>query len=95
MGKIIDAGKEVLGSGREAKENFNYDQLVKKYGKHTADMLISKQLEKGNISLSEFDTYKKVRRFVYSGGLNVGVAKAVDSAESEASATVEIKELLA
>ncbi|WP_274684366.1 hypothetical protein [Vibrio aestuarianus] len=29
MSKLIDAGKEVLGTGREAKENFNYDQLVK------------------------------------------------------------------
>lgn len=93
MSKIIDAGKEVLGTGREAKENFNYDQLVKKYDKHTADMLISDQLEKGGISLDEFNTYKKVRRFVHSGGLNV--AKAVDAAEKEASSTAEIQELLA
>ncbi|QYJ85583.1 hypothetical protein K0I73_15530 [Shewanella mesophila] len=93
MSKLIDAGKEVLGTGREAKENFNYDQLVKKYDKHTADMLISKQLEAGDITLGEFDTYKKVRRFVHNGGLNV--AKAVDEAEKDAASTSEIQEILA
>lgn len=93
MSKLIDAGKEVLGTGREAKENFNYDQLVKKYDKHTADTLISKQLEAGGVTLSEFNTYKKVRRFVHSGGLNV--AKAVEEAENDAASTLELQEILA
>ncbi len=93
MSKLTDAGKEVLGTGREAKENFNYDQLVKKYDKHTADMLISKQLEGGGITLREFDIYKKVRRFVHSGGLNV--AKAAEEAEKDAASTSELQEILA
>jgi hypothetical protein len=92
MSKLIDAGKEVLGTGREAKENFNYDQLVKKYDKHTADMLISKQLEAGGVTLSEFNIYKKVRRFVHSGGLNV--AQAIEEAENDAASTSELQKVL-
>jgi len=30
----------VLGTAREAYENHQYDKLVKKYDKHTADKLI-------------------------------------------------------
>lgn len=93
MSKLIDAGKEVLGTGREAKENFNYDQLVKKYDKHTADMLISKQLEAGGITLEKFNTYKEVRQFIHSGGLNV--AKAADEAERDAASTSELQVILA
>ncbi|MDP3877094.1 MAG: hypothetical protein Q8Q50_08940 [Methylobacter sp.] len=82
MSKLIDAGREVLGTCREAKENFDYDQLVKKYDKHTADMLISEQLNKGGISIDEFNVYKKVKVFVQHGGLDV--SEAVKEAENKA-----------
>ena len=93
MSKLIDAGREVLGTCREAKENYDYDQLVKDYDQHTADKLISKQLEKGEISIDEFHIYKKVKVFVQHGGLDV--TKAVKEAENKVASIIEIQELLA
>lgn len=93
MSKITEVGRELLGTGREAKENFDYDQLVKKYDKHTADQLISSQLEKGNITLTEFNTYKKVRKYIHNGGLNV--KKATREAEKLAASIEEVQELRA
>lgn len=83
MSKLIDAGREVLGTCREAKENFDFDQLVKKYDLHTAEMLISDQLTEGDVSIMEFRTYKRVKAFVQNGGLNV--AKAHKEARKAAS----------
>lgn len=71
MGKLIDAGREVLGTCREAKENFDFGQLVQKYDHHTAEMLVFDQLRKGGISVDDFRTYKKVKTFVQNGGLDV------------------------
>ncbi len=83
MGKLIDAGREVLGTCREAKENFDFDQLVKKYDRHTAEILVSDQLREGGFSMNDFRTYKKVKTFVQNGGLNV--AKAHKEAQKAAS----------
>ncbi|CAM3845733.1 hypothetical protein EV679_3259 [Kerstersia gyiorum] len=88
MSKLIDAGREVLGTCREAKENFDFDQLVKKYDRHTAEMLVSDQLKNGDISLDEFRTYKKVKTFVQNGGLDVSQAhKEAQKAASDALAS--------
>jgi len=82
MSKLFDAGRVVFGTCREAKENFNYDQLVKEYDQHTADMLIDKQLKKGGLSIDDFHKYKKVKEFVQHGGLNV--SEAVEVATTKA-----------
>ena len=88
MGKLIDAGREVLGTCREAKENFGFDQLVKKYDRHTAEMLVSDQLRAGGIDIEGFRMYKKVKTFVQNGGLDVAKAhKEAQKAASDALAT--------
>ncbi|MDR6586353.1 hypothetical protein [Herbaspirillum frisingense] len=75
MSKLIDAGRELLGTCREAKENFDFDQLVRKYDRHTAEMLVSDQLREGGLTLDQFRTYKKVKSFVQNGGLDVSKAQ--------------------
>jgi|GEM_PF-3645216 len=85
MGYLRDAGQEVLGTCREAKENFTFDQLVKKYDQHTAEMLVAGQLQEAGLSVEEFRTYKKVKKVVQNGGLDVAQAhkdakKAADDA---------------
>lgn len=85
MGKLIDAGREVLGTCREAKENFDFDKLIKMYDQHTAEMLVSDQLRRGGISVEDFRTYKMVKTFVQNGGLDVTKAhKEAQKAASDA-----------
>ncbi|WP_270818307.1 hypothetical protein [Aeromonas sp. Y318-3] len=75
MSKLIDAGREVLGTCREAKENYDFDQLVATYDQHTAEKLIEPQLQAAGLSLGEFRTYKKVKKAVQNGALDVSAAR--------------------
>jgi len=83
---------DVLGTCREAFENRRYDKLVKKYDTHTAEQLISEQLRAAGSSIEEFRTYKKVKRIVQNGGLNV--ARARETAENMAKAIFRDDECL-
>jgi len=72
----------IRGTAREHFENRHYDKLVKKYDEHTAKALIKGQLDEAGISLSDFDTYKKVKHSIQNGALNV--KKAHKEAQEEA-----------
>lgn len=74
MGKLIDAGREVMGTCREAKENHDFDDLVKKYDLHTAEKLIEPQLKAAGVSLEKFRTYKEVKVVIQNGALDVSAA---------------------
>ena len=64
----------IFGTAREALENHQYDKLVKKYDKHTADKLIEGQLKEAGLTLRDFDTYRNVKKKVQNGALRVSVA---------------------
>lgn len=74
MSKLIDAGREVLGTCREAKENYDFDQLAATYDQHTAEKLIEPQLQAAGLTVGEFRTYKKVKKAVQNGALDVSGA---------------------
>jgi len=61
----------ILGTARECYENHQYDKLVEKYDEHTAQTLIKEQLAEAGIGLSDFNTYKRVKRSIQNGALNV------------------------
>ncbi|WP_151829665.1 hypothetical protein [Acinetobacter ursingii] len=64
----------LLGTAREAYENHQYDKLVKKYDKHTADKLIEGQLKEVGLNLRDFDTYRAVKTQIQNGALSVSDA---------------------
>lgn len=64
----------LLGTAREALENHQYDKLVKKYDKHTADKLIEGQLQEAGLNLRDFDTYRTVKTKIQNGALKVSAA---------------------
>ncbi|ENC6657618.1 hypothetical protein ABKY47_002067 [Aeromonas hydrophila] len=74
MGTLIDAGREVLGTCREAKENHDFDKLAETYDLHTAEKLIEPQLKAAGLTIGEFRTYKKVKKVVQNGALDVSAA---------------------
>ncbi|MCO8115214.1 hypothetical protein NI465_13650 [Acinetobacter lwoffii] len=78
----------VLGTAREAYENHQYDKLVKKYDKHTADKLISGQLAEANITPQQFDTYRAVKKQIQNGALSV--SKAAKEGEALANAALDL-----
>lgn len=72
--------KKLLGTGRELRENNRYDKLVDKYGEYVAEWLIESQLKERDLTLKDFNTYRKVRKVIQTDGLNV-VAAAKEAKE--------------
>ena len=68
------AVKVVLGTCREAAENFKYDNLVAKYGEAVAEALITQQLEESGLTIEKFRIYKDVKAVVQNGGLDIAKA---------------------
>lgn len=69
-----DATREVMGTCREAKENHDFDDLVKQYDRHTAEKLIEPQLKAAGSSLEKFRIYKEVKVLIQNGALDVSAA---------------------
>ncbi len=76
----------VLGTARECLENYEYNKLVDRYDEHTAQTLIKEQLTKAGITLSDFETYRRVKHSIQNGALNV--RKAQKEAQEEAYAAI-------
>jgi hypothetical protein len=66
---------DLLGTAREAYENSQFDKLVSKYGEHAAEKIIEPQLLKRDLTLDEFQVYRKVKKVIQNDGLNVVNAK--------------------
>lgn len=81
----------LLGTAREAYENSQYDKLVDKYGKLAAEKIIEPQLIERNLTLDEFQVYRRVKKVIQNDGLNVVNART----EAEALASETIHEVFA
>ena len=68
MPKIV---KTLLGTAREAKENFDYSKMEEKYGKETAKGILKPYLEEIGITVKDFMTYRDVKNKIQNNKLNI------------------------
>lgn len=65
----------LLGTAREAFENYQYSNLVNEYGEATALKLMEKQFDRAGITRDNFNIYREVKEKIQNGALNVRLAR--------------------
>ena len=68
MPKIV---KTLLGTAREAKENFDYSKMEEKYGEETAKGILKPYLKEIGITSEDFTIYRNVKSKIQNNKLNI------------------------
>jgi hypothetical protein len=75
MSKVRQFGQELLGTGREALENYHYGKLIDDYGAFAARRMVEPQVVAAGLTWDKFEHYREVKQKVQNGALKVSAVR--------------------